>query len=152
MLSSLLTLKVLLEMLLQSLLLLLFLITLSLVRLFLLQLVLLTVMLISCSCFRLNCSIRHCFHCNYYTVLKTNLFFAQFDKSLRKQHEIYDHYRRVGTICEARVFVVRPGSFRKLQKFIIANSSASYNQFKMPKKLRTKATLDLLLECVLDSK
>ena len=75
----------------------------------------------------------------------------QFDKSLRKQHEFYDHYRKVGTICEARVMIVRPGSFKKLQDFIIANSTASYNQFKTPKKLRTKATLDLMMSSVVDS-
>ncbi|XP_038058034.1 GH3 domain-containing protein-like [Patiria miniata] len=73
-----------------------------------------------------------------------------FDKSLRKQHEFYDHYRQVGTICEARVMIVRPGSFKKLQDFIIATSTASYNQFKTPKKLRTKATLDLMMKCAVD--
>ncbi|XP_038058279.1 GH3 domain-containing protein-like isoform X2 [Patiria miniata] len=73
-----------------------------------------------------------------------------FDQSLRKQHEFYDHYRQVGTICEARVMIVRPGSFKKLQDFIIATSTASYNLFKMPKKLRTKATLDLMMKCVVD--
>ncbi|XP_038058033.1 indole-3-acetic acid-amido synthetase GH3.4-like [Patiria miniata] len=75
---------------------------------------------------------------------------SSFDKSLRKQHEFYDHYRQVGTICEARVMIVRPGSFKKLQDFIIATSTASYNQFKIPKKLRTKATLDLMMKCVVD--
>ena len=70
---------------------------------------------------------------------------------MREQHEFYDHYRQVGTICEARVFVVRPGSFWKLQEFIIANSSASYNQFKMPKKLRTKAALDLMMKSTVDA-
>ncbi|XP_033624239.1 GH3 domain-containing protein-like isoform X1 [Asterias rubens] len=72
---------------------------------------------------------------------------SMFDKSLRKQHEFYEQYRKVGTICEARVVVLRPGSFNKLQEHIIATSTASYNQFKMPKKLRTKAMLDLMLEC-----
>ncbi|XP_038058031.1 GH3 domain-containing protein-like [Patiria miniata] len=74
-----------------------------------------------------------------------------FDKSLRKQHVFYDNYRQAGTICEARVMIVRPGSFKKLQDFIIATSTASYNQFKMPKKLRTKATLDLMMECAVDA-
>ena len=106
--------------------------------------------LMACSYCRCNCWIRQCFHCNYDTVLKTDLFFAQFDKSLRKQHEIYDHYRRVGTICEARVFVVRPGSFQKLKDFILENSTASINQFKMHRKLRTKATLDLMMGFVVD--
>ncbi|XP_022106549.1 probable indole-3-acetic acid-amido synthetase GH3.8 isoform X2 [Acanthaster planci] len=73
-----------------------------------------------------------------------------FDKSLRKQHEFYDNYRQVGTISEARVMIVLPGSFKKLQDFTIANSTASYNQFKMPKKLRTKATVDFLMKFVVD--
>ncbi|XP_022106550.1 GH3 domain-containing protein-like [Acanthaster planci] len=73
-----------------------------------------------------------------------------FDKSLRKQHEFYDNYRQVGTISEARVMIVFPGSFKKFQDFIIANSTASYNQFKMPKKLRSKATVDFLVKLVVD--
>ncbi|XP_071788237.1 uncharacterized protein [Asterias amurensis] len=73
---------------------------------------------------------------------------SMFDKSLRKQHEFYEHYRQFGTICEARVEVVRPGSFNKLKTHIIANSTANYNQFKMPKKLRTKVLLDFMQECV----
>ncbi|XP_071788390.1 uncharacterized protein [Asterias amurensis] len=73
---------------------------------------------------------------------------SMFDKSLRKQHEFYEQYRKVGTICEARVAVVRPGSFNKLREHIIATSTANYNQFKMPRKLRTKALLDFLLGCV----
>ena len=74
----------------------------------------------------------------------------QFDKSLRKQHEFYEHYRKFGTICEPRVLVVRPGSFNKLKEFIIANSTATYNQFKMPKKIRTKALLEFMLQSVVD--
>ncbi|XP_071789171.1 uncharacterized protein [Asterias amurensis] len=68
-----------------------------------------------------------------------------FDKSLRKQHEFYEHYRHIGTICEARVLVVRSGSFHRLQECIMATSTASYNQFKMPKKLRTKKMVDFML-------
>ncbi|XP_033624240.1 probable indole-3-acetic acid-amido synthetase GH3.8 isoform X2 [Asterias rubens] len=68
-----------------------------------------------------------------------------FDKSLRKQHEFYEHYRHIGTICEARILVVRSGSFHRLQEFIMATSTASYNQFKMPKKLRTKKMVDFML-------
>ena len=78
------------------------------------------------------------------------LVFLQFDESLRRQHEFYDHYRHVGTICQARVYLVRPGTFRELRELIIATSTASYNQFKMPKKLRTKATLNLMMENVTD--
>ncbi|XP_033624242.1 probable indole-3-acetic acid-amido synthetase GH3.9 isoform X1 [Asterias rubens] len=74
-----------------------------------------------------------------------------FDSSLRKQHDFYDHYRKVGTICEAHVHVVRPGSFNKLKDHIVATSTASYNQFKMPKKLRTRVILDFMLDCVLES-
>ncbi|XP_033624241.1 probable indole-3-acetic acid-amido synthetase GH3.9 [Asterias rubens] len=73
-----------------------------------------------------------------------------FDKSLRKQHEFYEQYRKVGTICGACVEVVRPGSFNKLKYHIIATSTSSYNQFKIPKKLRTKALLDFMLDCVVN--
>ena len=81
----------------------------------------------------------------------TSCFCFQFDSSLRKQHDFYDHYRKVGTICEAHVHVVRPGSFNKLKDHIVATSTASYNQFKMPKKLRTRVILDFMLDCVLES-
>ena len=93
---------------------------------------------------------------NFISFLLLNKFyfcssFFQFDKSLRKQHEFYEHYRQFGTICEACVEVVRPGSFNKLKTHIIANSTANYNQFKMPKKLRTKVLLDFMQECVVNN-
>ncbi|XP_038051191.1 probable indole-3-acetic acid-amido synthetase GH3.9 [Patiria miniata] len=70
---------------------------------------------------------------------------SEFDKILRKHHSLYDHYRAVGTIAAPRMLRVRPGSFKKFQDYIIANSTASYNQFKMPRKLRTKMMLDYMM-------
>ncbi|XP_033639949.1 probable indole-3-acetic acid-amido synthetase GH3.9 [Asterias rubens] len=68
-----------------------------------------------------------------------------FDGILRKLHGIYDNYRRVGTIAEPRLHIVQPGSFKELEDLIIGTSTTSINQFKMPRKLRTRKQLDFML-------
>ncbi|XP_071790415.1 uncharacterized protein [Asterias amurensis] len=70
-----------------------------------------------------------------------------FDTSLAEKHTYYNVCRQIGRIKKPLVVVVKPGSFKKLQDFILSNSAASFNQFKMPKKLHTKSTLEFMLGC-----
>ena len=49
----------------------------------------------------------------------------------------------------AHVHFVKQGSFKKMQDYIVAHSSASVNQFKVPRKLRKKDILELMMSCVL---
>ncbi|XP_072015309.1 uncharacterized protein [Amphiura filiformis] len=70
----------------------------------------------------------------------------QFDEALQERNNYYKGYRNAGTISPPRVYLVKPGTFKALQDYIIANSTASYNQFKMPRKLKTAGTLKLMLD------
>ncbi len=69
-----------------------------------------------------------------------------FDGILRKHHALYDSYRRRGTIAEPRLHILQPGSFNEFEGFVIGNSTTSVNQFKMPRKLRTRKELDFMLK------
>ena len=69
----------------------------------------------------------------------------QFDTALQNRSYGYRGYRKSGKFSPPRVYLVKPGTFQVLQDFIVANSSASYNQFKLPRKLKTGATLDLVM-------
>ncbi len=79
-------------------------------------------------------------------------FFLQFDEALVERNTYYRRYRKAGTVCQPLVYLVKPGTFKALRNFIIENSTASFNQFKMPRKLKTSATLELMLDNRLISK
>ncbi|KAJ8038302.1 Indole-3-acetic acid-amido synthetase GH3.17 [Holothuria leucospilota] len=49
-------------------------------------------------------------------------------------------------IFPSTVYFVKPGAFSKLQEFLLANTTASRAQFKMPLKLRTPKMAEILLE------
>ncbi|XP_072026289.1 uncharacterized protein [Amphiura filiformis] len=70
----------------------------------------------------------------------------QFDEALQERNNYYRGYRNAGTILPPLVYLVKPGTFKALQDYIIANSTASYNQFKMPRKLKTAGALKLMLD------
>ncbi|XP_072026291.1 uncharacterized protein [Amphiura filiformis] len=69
----------------------------------------------------------------------------QFDDALKERNNYYKGFRNAGTISPPRVYLVKPGTFKELQDYIIANSTASYNQYKVPLKLKTPETLTLML-------
>ena len=57
-----------------------------------------------------------------------------------------DRLRREGAIGYPRVHVVRPGAFAELERYLLANTGASANQYKVPRKLRTLAMLNVMVE------
>ncbi|XP_072026288.1 uncharacterized protein [Amphiura filiformis] len=70
----------------------------------------------------------------------------QFDEALQESNNYYRGYRNAGTISPPRVYLVKPGTFKALQEYIVANTTTSYNQYKMPRKLKTVGTLNLMLD------
>ena len=58
---------------------------------------------------------------------------------------MYDEERKMATIGPAEAILVRPGSFKELRKYILENSTAGVMQFKMPRKLRRKEWIQVLL-------
>ncbi|XP_038071011.1 probable indole-3-acetic acid-amido synthetase GH3.9 isoform X2 [Patiria miniata] len=73
----------------------------------------------------------------------------KFDQVLRRHHHFYNYLRNSATLAMAHVHQVKPGSFDKLKEFIVANSSASVNQFKSPRKLRDTDVLELMMSHIM---
>ena len=83
------------------------------------------------------------------------VFTVQFDAALRDTFELYSQLRAVGSIDTMRVRQVARGSFRRLRSLITSTSSSSsqpaaaaaaYNpQYKVPRVVRDRACLDLLV-------
>ncbi|XP_072179018.1 uncharacterized protein [Diadema setosum] len=70
------------------------------------------------------------------------------DEELRLRNSDYERLRREVSISHPRVFVVRPGTFDDLKNYLLENTGASANQYKVPRKLRTYAMVDALLKGV----
>ena len=79
-------------------------------------------------------------------IICLKMFPFQFDIILRNQVPMYDYYRKMGGLGQARVILVQEGSFKELRNYILQTSTASALQFKMPRKLRKKEWVELLLK------
>lgn len=70
----------------------------------------------------------------------------EIDKHLCKRDDVFNQfYNKIKHISQSRVYFVETGTFQKLQQFILATTSASRTQFKLPLKLRTEAMTDIML-------
>ncbi|XP_072051033.1 uncharacterized protein [Amphiura filiformis] len=67
------------------------------------------------------------------------------DEVLCKSSFTYNSFREKGEIAAPRVYLVKPGSFGDLQQHIINNSTATVNQFKNPRKLRSPELVEMML-------
>lgn len=67
------------------------------------------------------------------------------DDSIYNGHAIYRSFRDKNRIHACNVFWVKAGAFQELKEFILASSSASEVQFKMPQKLRTTNMATIML-------
>ncbi|XP_071484065.1 uncharacterized protein [Diadema antillarum] len=72
--------------------------------------------------------------------------FMKIDEQLRALSFPYHTFRDRDVIAPPRVHVVKPGTFGRLQDYILANSTATANQYKVPRKLVTLNTLKLMLD------
>ncbi|XP_071798697.1 uncharacterized protein [Asterias amurensis] len=72
----------------------------------------------------------------------------QFDANLQKGHDLYKNRRKSHFISPARAHVVRPGTFKELRDYTVSRTTASVNQFKTPRKLRTKELVEWMLQRV----
>ena len=70
----------------------------------------------------------------------------QIDSELRNRNSDVERLRREGAITCPRVHVVRPGAFAELKRFILANTGAPANQYKVPRKLRTVDMINVMVK------
>lgn len=78
------------------------------------------------------------------------IFSLQIDKELCSRSYVYESFRNKGSIQPVKVHQVKEGTFEELRKFTIDNSQASANQYKVPRVLKTKETVSVLLKNVVN--
>ncbi|XP_022098637.1 probable indole-3-acetic acid-amido synthetase GH3.8 [Acanthaster planci] len=71
---------------------------------------------------------------------------AKFDECLQQEHAYYKFLRGSNTVSPAQVKLVRPGTFSELRDFTVSHTTASVNQYKTPRKLRTRKLIEWMME------
>lgn len=67
------------------------------------------------------------------------------DEALCRFSPVYESFRRKGSISCLKLFAVREGTFWELRQYLLRNNPAAANQIKIPRVVKTKETLDILL-------
>ncbi|XP_071948253.1 uncharacterized protein [Antedon mediterranea] len=68
------------------------------------------------------------------------------DSELCEHAALYKMWRSQNGIGTADVLFVKPGGFARLKNYIVDNSTATFNQFKQPRKLKTEGTVAFILD------
>ncbi|PIK47042.1 putative indole-3-acetic acid-amido synthetase GH3.9 [Apostichopus japonicus] len=76
----------------------------------------------------------------------TKVIAESIDNNLYSRHRFYQNFKDTKQIHPSTVYIVHPGAFYKLRDYVIANSTATANQFKMLEKLRTEGTFELMFK------
>ncbi|XP_073252983.1 uncharacterized protein [Porites lutea] len=67
------------------------------------------------------------------------------DHALCEFSPVYESFRQKGSICHLQLFTVNKGTFVGLRKYLLRNNPAAANQIKIPRVIKTKQALDVLL-------
>lgn len=81
-----------------------------------------------------------------------NILAERIDNYLYENHAFFRNFKDGNFIDTPLVHLVKPGSFEILKDYIVANSTASILQYKLPQKLRTKEMAKVMLENVIQHK
>ncbi|XP_077861488.1 LOW QUALITY PROTEIN: uncharacterized protein LOC100367655 [Saccoglossus kowalevskii] len=74
---------------------------------------------------------------------------SMFDQNLRRRAFAYNSFRLKGSIAPARVYLVKSGTFDALQKYLVDNTTATFNQYKVARVLKRKTAIDFMMNNVL---
>ncbi|XP_077984625.1 uncharacterized protein LOC144439226 [Glandiceps talaboti] len=69
-----------------------------------------------------------------------------FDENLRRRTSAYDSFRSKESIAPTRVYLMNPGSFRELRRYLIENSQATLMQYKLPRVLKRPGAVNLMMK------
>jgi len=70
----------------------------------------------------------------------------EIDLNLQENHPVYKSFRVKGSIGQLKVVQVKLGTFELLKKWMLENTDASSNQIKVPRVLKRKEAVRLMLE------
>merc|ERR1711936_690898 len=68
------------------------------------------------------------------------------DEKLQENHPVYRSFRVKGSIGSLEIIQVKKGSFEMLKKWLLLNTQASSNQIKIPRVIKRKEAVNLMLE------
>ncbi|XP_013403628.1 GH3 domain-containing protein [Lingula anatina] len=68
------------------------------------------------------------------------------DQNLQESSYPYKSFRQKRGIGPMVIYVVKPGSFQELRKFMLENTTATANQFKVPRVLKRKDAVSFMIE------
>ncbi|XP_041358845.1 GH3 domain-containing protein-like [Gigantopelta aegis] len=70
------------------------------------------------------------------------------DDTLCSQSYVYSSFRKKGSISGMKVYILKPGSFQALRRHMIESTSASPNQYKVPRVLKKKEHIKFLMDLI----
>ncbi|KAL5012871.1 hypothetical protein ScPMuIL_011422 [Solemya velum] len=73
---------------------------------------------------------------------------SMIDETLCMQSYVYGSFRKKGSIRAMNVHIVKPGTFNDLRDFTIQTTTASANQYKVPRVLKRKEAVDFVVKNV----
>ena len=87
---------------------------------------------------------------NLHSQLLSQIYFffflpSQLDHALCEFSPVYESFRQKGSISHIRLFTVNKGTFVELRKYLLHNNPAAANQVKIPRVIKTKQALDVVL-------
>jgi len=71
---------------------------------------------------------------------------TKLDNALCKFSPVYESFRRKGSISCLQLFTVKEGTFRELREHLLRINPAAANQIKIPRVVKTKEALGVLLK------
>ncbi|XP_072179182.1 GH3 domain-containing protein-like [Diadema setosum] len=92
--------------------------------------------------------LRHVNEMNANKPRRTSEELTMIDEEFRARNADYDRLRREDAIARPRVHIVRQGTFEELKHYLIEHTNVTANQYKVPRKLRTKEMLQVMLDNV----
>jgi len=72
------------------------------------------------------------------------------DDSLMVHSYPYSSFRSKGSIAPLQVHLVTPGSFMELRRFLLKDTAATSNQYKVPRVLKKEEAVKFMLKRVID--
>ncbi|ESP00098.1 hypothetical protein LOTGIDRAFT_206174 [Lottia gigantea] len=72
----------------------------------------------------------------------------QLDDNLCAISYVYSSFRKKGSIGPIRIHCVQDGSFHRLRNFSLETTSASFNQYKVPRVLKNKDSVEFITKLI----
>ena len=87
---------------------------------------------------------------NLHSQLLSQIYFffflpSQLDHALCEFSPVYESFRQKRSISHIQLFTVNKGTFVELRKYLLRNNPAAANQVKIPRVIKTKQALDVVL-------